>query len=209
MYFLLMIMKMKQKDVIKFIRAHAVVRPKDLVVEGLPRAVLYQLEQDRVVRRIGRGLYQWFEQKNISQWQSWLEVQKLAPNGVICLQSALVFHEMGTQNPHDVWLAIEEKAWQPKINYPVMRFMRMSGLAFTEGVEIHKIDGVDLKVFSAAKTVADCFKFRNKVGLDVAMEALKEGWRNKKFTIDELNHFAEICRVHNVIRPYVEAIIAE
>lgn len=206
---MIMKIKMKQKNVIKFIRAHAVVRPKDLVVQGLPRAALYQLEQDRVVRRIGRGLYQWFEQKNISQWQSLLEVQKLAPNGVICLQSALVFHEMGTQNPHDVWLAIEEKAWQPKINYPVMRFMRMSGLAFTEGVEIHKIDGVDLKVFSAAKTVADCFKFRNKVGLDVAIEALKEGWRNKKFTIDELNHFAEICRVHNVIRPYVEAIIAD
>ena len=201
--------KMKQKNVLKLMREHAVVRPKDLVALGLPRASLYQLAQENVVRRIGRGLYQLSEQKNISEWQSWLEAQKLAPNGVICLLSALVFHEIGTQNPHDVWLAIEEKAWQPKIDYPVMRFMRMSGLAFTEGVEIHKIDGVDLKVFSAAKTVADCFKFRNKIGLDVAIEALKEGWRSKKFTIDELNHFAEICRVHNVIRPYVEAIIAD
>jgi predicted transcriptional regulator of viral defense system len=205
---MLMTVKIKQKNVLKFIRAHAVVRPKDLVALGLPRAALYQLEQDKMVRRIGRGLYQLTEQKNISQWQSLLEVQKLVPKGVICLQSALVFHEIGTQNPHDVWLALEEKAWQPKIEYPVMRFIRMSGLAFTEGIEIHKINGVELKVFSVAKTVVDCFKFRNKVGLDVAMEALKEGWRSKKFTIDELNHFAEICRVHKVIRPYVEAIIA-
>jgi len=134
-------------------------------------------------------------------------VQRRVPNGVFCLLSALVFHQFTTQNPHELWIAIPNKAWRPQVDYPPVRYITMSGEALDNGIETHCIDGVDIRVYSAAKTVADCFKFRNRVGLDVAIEALKEGWRHKKFTIDELMRFAEICRVTKVIQPYAETIV--
>ncbi|OUS09082.1 transcriptional regulator [Gammaproteobacteria bacterium 42_54_T18] len=196
----------KRQQLIDFMRKQALVRPQDVVAAGLPRDYLYRLVKEGVVEKRGRGLYQ-LPDSDISEWTSYVEVQRRVPNGVFCLLSALVFHQFTTQNPHELWVAIPSKAWRPQVDYPPIRYITMSGAALENGVETHCIEGVDIRVYSAAKTVADCFKFRNKVGLDVAIEALKEGWRHKKFTIDELMRCAEICRVTKVIQPYAETIV--
>jgi predicted transcriptional regulator of viral defense system len=143
----------------------------------------------------------------ISQHQSLLEAARQVPNGVVTLLSALAFHEFTTQNPSVIWMAIDGKARTPRVSYPPIRFIKMSTPFMSEGVEEHIIQGVTIKVFSPAKTVADCFKFRNKIGLDVALEALKEGWRGKKFKRPELLHYAESCRVKKIMMPYVEAVV--
>ncbi|PCJ12885.1 MAG: transcriptional regulator [Gammaproteobacteria bacterium] len=199
-------MSSKRQQVIDFMRKQTLVRPQDVVAAGLPRDSLYQLVKDGVVEKRGRGLYQ-LSDSDISEWTSYVEVQRRVPNGVFCLLSALVFHQFTTQNPHELWVAIPSKAWRPQVDYPPIRYITMSGAALDGCIETHCIEGVDIRVYSAAKTVADCFKFRNKVGLDVAIEALKEGWRHKKFTIDELMHCAEICRVTKIIQPYAETVL--
>ncbi len=156
--------------------------------------------------KIGRGLYQWPEADS-GHYQALLEVAKKVPNGVIALISALGFHELTTQNPHAVWLAIDRKARQPVIESLAVRFVYFSGEAMSQGVEEHRLSGINVKIFSPAKTVADCFKYRNKIGLDVALEALREGWNKKRFTMDELYRYGKVCRVHNVMRPYLEALV--
>jgi predicted transcriptional regulator of viral defense system len=125
---------------------------------------------------------------------------------VFCLLSALRFHDLTTQSPHDVWIAIGPKAWRPRVDGPKIRVFRFSGAALTEGVETHTIEGVTVKVYGVAKTVADCFKFRNKVGLDVALEALRESWRERRASMDDLWLYAKVCRVSNVMRPYLEGL---
>jgi predicted transcriptional regulator of viral defense system len=133
-------------------------------------------------------------------------VAERAPDAVICLISALDFHEIGTQIPSAVSIAIGPKDWRPQFDYPPVDVYRMSGEALTEGIEEHSIDGTTVKVFNPAKTVADCFKFRNKVGLDVALEALREAVRSRKATRGEIMRYAEIDRVTRIIRPYLEAM---
>jgi predicted transcriptional regulator of viral defense system len=127
---------------------------------------------------------------------------------VICLLSALRFHELTTQAPFEVWIAIAEKAWRPRVEYPRLRIVRFSKAALSEGVKEHKLEGVPVRVFEPAKTVADCFKYRNKIGLDVAIEALRECWRERRCSMDDLWHFADVCRVQNAMRPYLEALAA-
>lgn len=195
----------KRQQVINLAKQQAVIRPRDLVAKGLPKDYLNQLAQEGVLAKLGRGLYQWPD-REMSSHQSLIEVAKLVPNGVVTLLSALSFHELTTQNPFEVWLAIDRKARRPTIDYPPVRFVTMSQEGLMEGVELHQIDGVEVKVFCVAKTVADCFKYRNKIGLDVALEALKEGWKARKFTMDELIKYAKICRVANVMQPYMESL---
>ena len=125
---------------------------------------------------------------------------------IVCLLSALRFHCLTTQAPFDVWVAIPKAARVPKASFPPLRIVRFSGDALTEGVEQHMVDGVSVRITSVAKTVVDCFKFRNKIGLDVALEALRDAWMAKRVTMDELWHFAAICRVANVMRPYLESL---
>jgi predicted transcriptional regulator of viral defense system len=134
------------------------------------------------------------------------EVARRVPKGVVCLLSALRFHGLTTQAPFEVWLAIENKAIAPKLDYPSLRIVRFSGAALTEGVEEHVVDGVMVRVTGVAKTVADCFKYRNKIGLDVALEALREAWRGKRMTSDDLWRYAKVCRVANVMRPYLDSL---
>lgn len=136
-----------------------------------------------------------------------VEVSKLAPKAVVTLLSALNFHKMTAQNPYEIWLAIDRKDWRPVISYPPVRYVTMSGDALHEGVEKHNIDGVLVQVYCPAKTVVDCFKYRNKVGLDVALEALRDGWSAQKFTMDELLKYAKICRMKMVMQPYLESLI--
>lgn len=131
------------------------------------------------------------------------------PHGVVCLLSALRFHELTTQNPAEIWLAIDRKARAPKAPELPLRIVRFSGAALTEGVETHRIDGVSVRVTSPAKTVADCFKYRRKIGADVALEALRECWRTRRCSVDALWRYAKVCRVTTVMRPYLEAVVAE
>lgn len=128
------------------------------------------------------------------------------PRGVICLLSAPGFHELGIQSPFEVWLAIDRRAWKPIASSPKLRIVRFSGAALTTGIERQVIEGVAVPIYSPAKTVADCFKYRNKLGLDVPLEALREGLRGRRFTRDELGAHAKVCRVASVMCPYLEAI---
>lgn len=137
-----------------------------------------------------------------------MEVCQRVPKGVVCLLSALQFHEVGTQLPHEVWLAVPEGTQTPSLGYPNLRIARMRGAAYSDGIETITEHGATINVYSVAKTVADCFKFRNKIGLDVAMEALKEAWFSQKVTIEELSQFARINRVERVMQPYMEAVVA-
>lgn len=196
----------KKQQVLKLIQEQSVVRPRDLTERGLPKDYLYILEKEGIIERVGRGLYRWPD-KDLGRHQSLTEVCKLVPKAVVALLSALNYHNITTQNPHQIWLAIDRKAWRPEISYPPVRFVTMSGEALHAGVEEHSIDGVVIKVFCPAKTAADCFKYRNKVGLDVALEALREGWSAHKFTMDELFRYAEVCRVKKVMQPYIESLV--
>ena len=179
----------------------------DLTSRGLHPEYLRRLYQKGLVRREGRGLYIAADAE-ISVHYGLARVAKRIPHGVICLLSALSFHEIGTQLPHQVWMAIDRRAAKPKMQFPPLRVMRFSGAALTEGVETYQIEGVPVQIFNPAKTVADCFKYRNKIGLDVALEALKECIRDRRTTMDDLWHFAKVCRMTNVMRPYMEAIVA-
>ena len=179
----------------------------DLTSRGLHPEYLRRLYQKGLVRREGRGLYIAADAE-ISVHYGLAQVAKRVSHGVICLLSALSFHEIGTQLPHQVWMAIDRRAAKPKMQFPPLRVMRFSGAALTEGIETYQIEGVPVQIFNPSKTVADCFKYRNKIGLDVALEALKECILDRRTTMDDLWHFAKVCRMTNVMRPYMEAIVA-
>jgi len=180
-------------------------RTRDVDSAGASRALLASLTDEGRLLKLGRGLYT-LPDRSASEHESFAEVTTRSGSGVLCLLSALRFHDLTTQQSSDVWLAIPHKARAPRFDYPPLRVVRMSGPAMMEGVDIVDLAGAQVRVFSVAKTVADCFKFRNKIGLDVALEALREAWSGKRATMDELWRYAEICRVANVMRPYLEAV---
>ena len=191
--------------ILEIIGKAGVVRPRDLRAHGIPRQYLYRLCDRGLVRRIGRGLYV-VPGADATEHHTLAEAGKRVPHGVVCLLSALWFHGLTTQSPFEVWLATGRKARRPRVDYPPIRFVRFSSLTLEAGVEQHQVEGVAVRVFCPAKTVADCFKYRNKIGLDVAIEALVDCRNQRKCTNDELVHYAEICRVANVMRPYMEAV---
>jgi predicted transcriptional regulator of viral defense system len=188
-----------------YVSNHGIVRPRDIEAIGLPREYLLRLHRQGKVVRSGRGLYS-LPDATITERHSYAEVARRVPGSVFCLLSALAFHEITTQSPASVWIALPNGARRPAISTPSLRVVRLSGPSLTEGIENHKVEGVPIRVYSVAKTVADCFKFRNKVGLDVAIEALKDALREKKATVNEIYRYAKVCRVSNVIRPYMEAL---
>jgi predicted transcriptional regulator of viral defense system len=192
---------------LRVIRRLGVVRPGDLEARGIPRGRIYRLLRRGLVERTARGLYVASDHDPTAE-HSLAQVAKKVPRGVICLLSALQYHELTTQLPHEVWVAISEKARRPRIEYPPLRVVRFSGRALTHGVETHKIEGVPVRITSVAKTLADCFKYRNKIGLDVALEALRDAWRERMTTMDQIDRFARVCRVERVMRPYLEALVA-
>jgi predicted transcriptional regulator of viral defense system len=191
-------------EIIRLMQEQGVLRPQDLRAHGIPIASLYWLHKQGRVLRTGRGLYT-LPDVEFSEHHSLAEACKRVPHGVVCLLSALAFHELGSQLPFEVWMAIDRKARLPKVSHPALRFVRFSGSALTEGIEVHLIKGVAVPVFGPAKTVADCFKYRHKIGLDVALEALRECLRLRRCTARDLWRNAEICRVTKVMKPYLEA----
>lgn len=191
-------------QVLDLLYRQSILRPRDLQAHGIPPQCLNALYRQGKMLRVGRGLY-CLPDAGFTEHHSLAEACKRVPRGVVCLLSALQFHELGTQNPFQVWLAVDRKARRPQVDYPPLRVVRFSGLALTEGVEEHQIEGVTVRVYNPAKTVADCFKYRHKIGLDVALEALRDCRRQRRCTNDELWHYAQICRLANVMRPYLEA----
>jgi predicted transcriptional regulator of viral defense system len=198
-------MERKQK-ILEMARRMGLLRPRDVEAEGIHREYLVRLCRSGDLERVGRGLYA-LPGTQTSEFTALAEVSKRVPNAIICLISALQFHDLTTQIPHQIWIAIENKQWKPTFDYPPLEVVRFTGRSVSFGVEEHDVDRVAVKIYSPAKTVADCFKFRNKIGLDVALEALRETWRSRKATMDELWEAAKVCRVANVMRPYLEAII--
>jgi predicted transcriptional regulator of viral defense system len=195
----------RKERILELAKQMGLIRPRDVEATGIHREYLLRLYRKGDLERVGRGLYA-LPGTQTSESISLAEVAKRVPNAVICLISALQYHNLTTQIAERVWIAIENKRWEPTFDYPPLEIVRLSGRAFSFGVEEHKVDKVTVKVYSPAKTAADCFKFRNKIGLDVALEALRETWRSRKATMDELWEAAKVCRVANVMRPYLEAV---
>ncbi|MDY0041568.1 MAG: type IV toxin-antitoxin system AbiEi family antitoxin domain-containing protein [Desulforhabdus sp.] len=191
--------------VVKLVKKAGILRPRDLDPHGIPREYLMRLYRRGLVRRVGRGLYT-LANADAGEHYSLAEACKRIPQGVVCLISALRFHGLTTQAPFEVWMAIDVKARKPKKDNLPLHIVRFSGKSLRTGIEEHAIQGVPVRVYSPAKTVADCFKYRNKIGLDVALEALRECWRERRCTMDDLWYYAKICRVANVMRPYLESL---
>jgi len=196
----------KVQQILKIVNREGTIRARDLNAYGIERVYLKRMSDRGLIEHVGRGLYS-LPNAAPTENHTIAEVAKRVPRGVVCLLSALKFHGLTTQLPFEIWCAIEEKARRPRIDRPMMHFVRFSGLAFEAGVEEHKIEGVTVKIYSPAKTVADCFKYRNKIGIDIAIEALRECRRQRKCSNDELWHYAKICRVANVMKPYLEVIM--
>lgn len=192
------------EKVLKIAMETGILRPRDLDAYGVPRKYLNLLYQKGLLNRVARGVYVHVD-ADATENRTLAEVCKRVPGGVVCLLSALRFHNLTTQIAHQVWLAIHYKARLPKEPRLPIKIVRFSGPALEAGIENHTIEGVPVKVYSPAKTVGDCFKYRNKIGLDVALEALRECRRQRKCTNDQLWQYAKVCRVAKVMKPYMEA----
>jgi predicted transcriptional regulator of viral defense system len=196
----------EEQKILQIISKTGAIRPRDLVSHGISRQSLIRLVKKQILVRPARGLYV-LADAEVSEHHSLAEVAKLVPSGIVCLLSALRFHELTTQEPFEVWLALSNKAWKPENTPTSLRIVRFSEQALTHGVESHVVEGVSVNVFSPAKTVADCFKFRSTVGVDIAVEALKDCWEQKKATMDEIWEAAKACRMSGVMRPYMESLV--
>jgi len=194
-----------EDKVMTLVKHAGVLRPRDLTRYDISRQYLLRLQRRGQLQKVGRGLYIASE-THLTEHHSLVAACKRVPRGIICLLSALRFHGLTTQAPSEVWMAIDDKAWRPKVDNPRLHVVRFSGEALASGIEDHIIEKVHVWVYGPAKTVADCFKYRNKIGLDVALEALRGCWRHRRATMDEMWKYAKVCRVANVMRPYLESI---
>ena len=190
---------------LRVIRKQGLARPRDLARHGIYRVQLARLVDAGAVERIARGVYVAADH-GISADLAAAIVAIRVPSAVICLLTALRLHDLTTQQPHELWVALPGKARRPQLDYPRLRVARFSGAALTEGIETHRIEGVPVRVYSAAKTVADCFKYRNKIGIDVAVEALRDFTRKHRGGATALAHFARVCRVTRVMQPYLDSL---
>lgn len=195
----------QSQHILALARSRHVLRAADVRAHGWSPQLLLRLHQAGKLQRFARGLYG-LPDAEITEYQTMIEVCQRVPKAVLCLLSALQFHQIGTQLPHEVWIALPEGSQAPKLSYPALRIARLRGAAYSDGIQTVVDHGAPIRVYSAAKTVTDCFKFRNKIGLDVALEALKGAWHSRKVTMDELSHFAKVNRVQRVMQPYLEAV---
>jgi predicted transcriptional regulator of viral defense system len=181
-------------------------RPRDLRLRGFRPEYLWQLYKEGKLERSVRGIY-YLNDADLTEHHHLVESALRVPRGIICLLSALRFHNLTTQSPFEVWMAIDRKAHFPATKDLPLRIARFSGEALSAGVEAHQLEGVTVQIYSPAKTVADCFKYRHKLGLDVALEALRDLLRRDRASLNEIWRYARICRVANVMRPYLEALV--
>lgn len=197
---------MKEKPE-QIFRAHGgQLRMSEAIDLGITRYMLYSLRDNGTIEQVTRGVYRLVELPPITN-PDLVTVSLRFPNAIICLISALSYHKITTQIPHEVSVAVPRGSRIPRLDYPPLRVHRFSNAAHQSGVEKYRIDGVVVHIYSPEKTLADCFKFRNKIGMDVVLEALKLYKERKKFNVDELLRHAKICRIDNVMRPYLEAML--
>jgi predicted transcriptional regulator of viral defense system len=196
----------RQQQILELAREKGIIRAEDVEAVGISRNYLYRMHKEGLLEKNAVGLYT-LPEAPVTENSSLAEVAKRLPHAVVCLISALSYHEITTQIPHEIWLTIPRGSWRPDVEYPPLNLTYVSGPAYSFGIQEHVINGVAVKIYSPAKTVADCFKFRNKVGLDVAIEALREAWRSRKVTMDELVEAAGVDRVSKIMRPYLEATV--
>ncbi|MFZ5879347.1 MAG: type IV toxin-antitoxin system AbiEi family antitoxin domain-containing protein [Chloroflexota bacterium] len=195
------------QEALRVFEKKKVMRSTEIFAEGIQPRTLYKMRDDGLVIQEGRGLYRLSTSDEIIWSNPDLAIVSLRiPKGVICLISALYFHRLTTQIPYEVYIALPRDSEKPRIQYPPTRFCWISPEPFKAGIEKHTIDNVEVKIYNAAKTIADCFKFRNKIGMDVALEALRDGMHNGRCTTSEIMYFARINRVERVMLPYVEAL---
>jgi predicted transcriptional regulator of viral defense system len=192
-------------QVLKLARRRGLLRARDLSAAGLPRVALTRLVRNGQLTRIDRGVYSLPERAG-HEHETLALLASRYPNAVICLLSALSFHGLTTQLPASVWIAVDSKARAPRPQYPPVRVVRFSGAGLTDGVDTHKIGGSQVRITNVARTVVDCFQYRNKIGLDVALEALRQSWAERRVSMDDLWRYATLRRVHNVMRPYLESL---
>lgn len=194
-----------EKNILDAFAGSPVLRSKDLVEEGYSRTLLTRAVKAGTIKRIARGIYSLTEFRQ-SEHGNLALVARKSPKAVVCLLSALRFHELTTQAPFEVWIAIGNKDHPPRLTYPKLRIFRFGATSLAQGVEVHEIDGARVRITSIEKTIADCFKFRNKVGVAVAVEALRDAYSSKRLDQNELWKYAHIDRVTKVMLPYLEAI---
>lgn len=196
----------RAERLLRHARLHGFIRTRELDGLRVPRTTLKRLVDGGLLIRRSRGVYTVPEYEP-TEHTDLAAVAKRAPKAIICLLSALRFHELTTQNPFEIWMMIDRTAWRPQIKHPPVRVIRASGASLAEGVDIHEIEGVEVRITAPAKTVADCFKYRGKVGTEIAIEALRDCWRQRKATMDEIYRYAKIDRVANLMRPYMESLV--
>jgi len=195
----------KSETILQLAGERGMVRPKDLKELNIAPVYLQRLLAKGQLVRSGRGIYL-LANADFTENYSLAEACKRVPNGVVCLLSALRYHEIGSQNPSQVWMAIHPKAHRPRLDFPPVRIVRFSGPAFTDGIEEHPTTDVILRIYNVPKTIADCFRYRNKIGLDVALDALRDCWSSRRATIDELWQYAKLVKIATVMRPYLETL---
>ncbi|NOY23501.1 MAG: transcriptional regulator [Acidobacteria bacterium] len=196
----------RKEQIMELAKKQMVIRAEDVEALGISRNYLYVMHKEGLLQKTTVGLYS-LPDAEFNENANLVEVAKRVPNAVIGLISALSYHGITTQIPHEIWVIVPRGAWRPKIDYPRLHLSYVSGPAYSYGIQKHVLNGVTVKIYSPAKTVADCFKFRNKIGLDVAIEALREVWRARKATMDELVEAAKINRVLKIMRPYLDATV--
>ncbi|MGJ7544536.1 type IV toxin-antitoxin system AbiEi family antitoxin domain-containing protein [Variovorax sp. LT1R16] len=193
------------RQVLDLLAQKGMLRPSDLDAIEVPRVVLARLTTAGLVEKLGRGLYR-LPERNGLEHESLTTIATRVPQAVFCLLTALQFHALTTQLPRQVWIAMPRGSHVPRIDYPPLKMVQVTGAAYAAGIEVVERNQVPLRIYGVARTVVDCFKHRNKIGLDVALEALRDARAQRKASADELWHYAKICRVANVMRPYLEAI---
>lgn len=184
-----------------------VVRAKDVARQGIHTSTLTRLTKTGVLEKVGPGRYRLSRRTRTTEHHDLAVATAAVPRSVICLVSALRFHDIGTQLPAEVWIAVPRGARVPRVTAPPLRVVNVSPAVFDLGIEEHRVEGQVVRIYSLARTVADCFRFRNKVGLDVALEALTEAWRSKRLKLDEMNRIAKKLRVQRVMQPYLETVV--
>jgi predicted transcriptional regulator of viral defense system len=185
---------------------NGILRTQQAIHYGIAPRTLYQMRDAGVILRVSRGIFR-LADAELNANTDLIQVSSKIPKAVVCLISALTFHNLTTQIPHQVYIALPVYAEKPRLEYPPLRIFWLSKMVYTVGIENHKLDGIPVKIYGIEKTIADCFKFRNKIGLDVALEALKEYRRSDGFDVETLLTYARIDRVEKTIRPYLEAMI--
>jgi len=200
---------MRAEMILQLAKKQGLITDGEVRAMGIHPQTLKRLVESGKLERVARGRYRLPDPDYaLTEHHGLVLASAAAPSGVICLLSALQFHVIGTQLPRQVWMALDRGVRKPAIEYPPLRVVRFSGEALAAGVEEHTLEGQTVCVYNVAKTLVDCFKYRNKIGLDVALEALNDAWRDRRFQMSEVEHYARICRVRNVMRPYLEAIVA-